>query len=141
VCPTPGCNHTFVWDRAVSPEQGIVRFAYLHPRVPGFMASMLERSWEIMGLGICMLVFAVPLVQSSLSSAATKLFALVYFAGIGLSSLALGAVQRRGNRLRAAKRADVRSHVLERSPTIRAVPASGWVPKRMLAAPTRTPAR
>ncbi len=134
VCPAPGCEHTFVWDRAVSAEQGIDRAAYLHPRVPGFVASMFERSWEIMGLGICTLVFAVPLVDANLSGAATKLFASVYFTGMALSGLGLGAVQRRGNRLRAAKRADTRSHVLERSPTIRAVPAPGWVPKRMLMA-------
>lgn len=138
VCPAPGCNHTFVWDRALSPEQGIGRLSYLHPRVPGLIASMMERSWEIMGLGLCMLVFAVPLLDANLSGAATKLFAFVYFTGMGLFGLGLGAVQRRGNRLRAAKSADMRSHVLERSPTIRAVPASGWVPKRMLAAPKQS---
>ncbi len=138
VCPAEGCEHTFVWDRWVSSEQGIARFAYLHPRVPGLMESMTQRSWEIMGLGICMLVFAVPLVHAGLHSAVTKLFALLYFAGLGLAALGLGAFQRRGNRLWAAKRADTRSHVLERSPTIRAVPASGWVPKRMLAAPKQS---
>ncbi len=138
VCPMGGCENTFVWDRWVSRELGIDRFAYLHPRVPGLFESMTQRSWEIVGLGICTLVFAVPLIHAGLHSAVTKLFAYVYFAGMGLAALGLGVAQRRGNRLRAAHRAQTRAHVLERSPTIRAVQAAGWVPEQMLVAPTNT---
>lgn len=132
VCPEESCARTFVWDRWVSREDGVDRAAYLHPRVPGFLASMMQRSWEITGLGVCLLVFAVPLVQAGLGNVVTKVFATLYFTGMGLSAVALATLQRRGNRMLAANKASTRTHVLERSPTIHAVATGGWAPVRML---------
>ncbi len=132
VCPDHDCARTFVWDRWVDRECGVDRAAYLHPRVPGFLESMIQRSWEIGGLGVCLLVFAVPLVQAGLTNVVTKVFATMYFTGMGLCAVALATLQRRGNRMLAANRASTRSHVLNRSPTIHAVATGGWTPVRAL---------
>ena len=87
---------------------------------------MMQRSWEIIGLALCLLVFAVPLVHAGLASAATKLFATVYFTVVGVSALGLGVLQRRRNRLLAAARTGTRTLALQASPTICAVTTAGW---------------
>ena len=126
VCPAEGCRRTFVWDRWVSRDRGVDRGSYLYPRIPGLLESMMQRSWEIVGLGICLLVFAVPLAQAGLASAVTQLFATLYFGGMGMCALGFGLLQRRNNRLRAATCSDTRSHALRASPTIHAVATAGW---------------
>ncbi len=128
VCPAEDCGKSFVWDRWLSRENGLERATYLHPKIPNLLECVAYRSWEITGIGVCLLVFAVPPLQSGLATAFMKVFAALYFGGMATVSIAFAAAHRSSRKAVAANATQTRTRALERGPTVRAVGACGWAP-------------